>query len=74
MKPSCHSEGGLNMIRLVPQNGARVRDPKSKLIVGPEGVEIQKINTFWFRRIQDGSMVEAVEKPAAKISKIKEEK
>lgn len=62
------------MIRLVPQNGARVRDPKSKLIVGPEGVEIQKINTFWFRRIQDGSMVEAVEKPAAKISKIKEEK
>lgn len=62
------------MIRLVPKNGARVRDPKSKMIVGPEGVEIHKIDTFWFRRIQEGAMVEVTAKPAAKISKDKGEK
>ena len=63
------------MIRLVPKDGARVRDPKSKMIVGPEGVEIQKLDTFWFRRVQEGSMVEVAEAaPVVKNSKVKEEK
>jgi len=69
------------MIKLVPQDGARVRDPKSKLIVGPEGVEIAKLSTYWFKRLQEGSMIEAPkekqkekEKVSTKVSKDKGEK
>jgi hypothetical protein len=59
------------MIHLIPKNGARVRDPATKKIVGPEGIRVEKICTFWFRRIKDGCICEA---PAAKIqseSKVK---
>lgn len=47
------------MIHLIPKNGARVRNPKTKLVVGPEGVSMPKLDTFWFKRVQDGSMQEA---------------
>lgn len=63
------------MIRLVPKNGARVRDPKSKMIVGSEGIELAKLDTFWFKRVQDGSMCEAPQaKISEKVSKDKGEK
>ena len=60
------------MIHLIPAQGARVRDPQTKKIVGSDGVKISAINTFWFRRLRDGEMIEAPqEKPAPQPKKEK---
>lgn len=47
------------MIHLIPKDGARVRDPLTKKLVGPEGVVVPVLGTFWFRRVRDGEMMEA---------------
>lgn len=44
------------MIHLVVCPGRRVRDPKTKKLVGPQGVKIEEISTYWFRRLQDGDV------------------
>lgn len=62
------------MIHLVPKNGARVRDPISKKILGADGVKIPAMSTFWFRRLQDEEVMEAPqEKVAANLKKEKKE-
>lgn len=57
------------MIHLVPAKDKRVREPNSGKLIGPEGIRIEAINTYWFRRLQDGDVVE---KSAAKKEKVKE--
>lgn len=52
------------MIHLIPKDGARVRDPRTKKILDADGVTIPKLDTYWFRRLQDGEVMEA---PKAKI-------
>lgn len=58
------------MIVLIPKEGMRVRDPVTKKVLGPEGVRVERITTYWHRRIRDGE-VEAKEaskaKPAQKV-------
>lgn len=61
------------MIHLVPAPGVQIRNPQTKLIVGAEGIQLPKLDTFWFKRLQEGSMVEVTEAPK-KVSKVKEEK
>lgn len=60
------------MIHLIPVQGARVRDPQTKKIVGSEGVKISEMNTFWFRRLRDKEVIEAPQNtPAAQPKKEK---
>lgn len=59
------------MIHLIPKDGSRVRDPQTKKIIGPEGVKISAMNTFWFRRLKDEEVVEA---PQEKSQSKKEKK
>lgn len=49
-----------------------VRDPRSKMQIPPEGVEVRDDDSYWIRRIADGDVV-VVEKPAtAPVAKEKE--
>jgi len=42
---------------VVPIDGARVVDPETGLILPPEGAAVPR-DTFWLRRIMDGSVAE----------------
>ena len=57
------------MIHLIPKDGARVRDPLSKKILDANGIKIPKLDTFWFRRLQDGEVIEAPQAKAETESK-----
>jgi len=43
---------------LVPCPGRTVLCPDSKRIVGPDGIKVNMITTYWHRRIQSGDVVE----------------
>jgi len=51
-------------MRLLPKPGATVIDPSSRGRVPPEGIEVAKLDTYWARRMADGSVSIAPE-PAA---------
>lgn len=57
------------MIHLVPAPEKRVRDPKTKKVLGPEGIKIEVMDTYWFRRLRDGEVVDVSAKPAKKEKK-----
>lgn len=58
------------MIHLVPVEGARVRDPKSNKLLDKNGIKLETLDTFYTRRIKDGSMIEvAAEEKAPQESK-----
>ena len=45
------------MIHLKPAPGKRVRDPQSKKVLEEKGIKVDAIDTYWFRRIEDGDVV-----------------
>jgi len=49
------------MIHLLKVEGKRVLNPETNKDVGPEGVKMKELSTFWFRRLKDGSMIHASE-------------
>lgn len=66
------------MIHLVVCEGRRVRDPKTKQLVGPKGVKVDEIDTYWFRRLRDGDVkiadAVALVAPAAKPAPVQPKK
>ena len=57
------------MIHLLKVEGKRVLDPATNKDVGPEGVKMEALSTYWFRRVKDGSMVYAPEAKAKSNTK-----
>lgn len=49
------------MIHLLKVEGKMVLNPETKKDVGSEGVKMEELSTYWYRRIKDGSMVYAPE-------------
>lgn len=60
----------MNQKFLKPVNGLVVRDPESKEILPVDG-SVVAMNSYWRRRVQDGSVTEVsdVSAPAIKIEK-----
>ena len=51
------------MLKVIPKPGAHVRDPETKKLLGPEGIKIELMNTYWHRRVKDGTVtVEEIKK------------
>ena len=46
------------MIHLVPVENKRVRDPKTKKLLTDSGIKLEILDTYWFRRLKDGDVVE----------------
>lgn len=56
------------MFLVKPVEGRRVRHPSTAEVLGPDGVKVETIGTFWFRRLKDGDVT------IAEIKGVKEKK
>ena len=43
-------------IRFIPNEGRKVRCPNTKRVIGPEGISVNQITTYWHRRMQSGDV------------------
>ena len=61
------------MIHLIPKDGSKVRDPASGKPLDANGIKMEKLNSFWHKRLSDGSVMVAPV-AAKKSENSKEEK
>lgn len=57
---------------LKPAEGRKVRHPQTGAPIAAEGVKVEKITTYWHRRLVAGDVVEVVEeapKPKTSVKK-----
>lgn len=55
-----------------PAPGLKVRDPRSKLHIPADGVEVPDTDTYWARRVRDGDVVVVTQTKAAAAAKGKD--